>query len=236
MSSFGPAARTTDSTGYGSGMTIVHVPGLGLDARSSSGLRRHLDVEVVELPGLGEQADRRARPTVDGLAGELLRRLPAGPVILLGHSQSCQVVAAAAVLGPAAVSGLVLIGPTTDPRARPLPVLASRWLRTAAHEPPWQVPTLVRQYARTGLRSMWRTLRAGLHDRIDQRLPGVEAPVVVVRGGYDRICPRDWAASLASLAPDGRLVELPDAGHMPVLTQPAAVAAIISELTADVRR
>jgi pimeloyl-ACP methyl ester carboxylesterase len=51
--------------------------------------------------------------------------------VLLGHSASCQIVVQAAVRDPHRVTALVLVGPTTDPRARSWLGLAGRWLRTA---------------------------------------------------------------------------------------------------------
>ena len=48
--------------------------------------------------------------------------LPAGErSVLIGHSSSCQVVAHAGALAPERVTGLLLVGPTTDPRAATWP-------------------------------------------------------------------------------------------------------------------
>ncbi|MBB3086540.1 alpha/beta fold hydrolase [Geodermatophilus sabuli] len=204
------------------GPRLVFVPGLGLDARSSAGLRARLPGDVVVLPGMGR---RGPVPPVDELAGELRARLGAGPVLLVGHSQGCQVVAAAA--GDPRVTGVVLLGPTTDPRLRAWPVLAGRWLRTAAREPWWQVPLVLAQWLRTGPRAMWQLWRVAAPDRIEARLRAVRIPVTVVRGTRDRLCPHDWAVAVAAAAPAGRLVELPGAAHMTVQTHWEAVAAVI---------
>jgi pimeloyl-ACP methyl ester carboxylesterase len=200
----------------------VFVPGLGLDARSSARLRTRLPGDVVPLPGTGL---RGPVPPVDELAGQLRARLGPGPVLLVGHSQGCQVVSAAA--GDPRVTGVVLLGPTTDPRLRSWPVLAGRWLRTAAREPWWQVPLVLAQWLRTGPRAMWQLWRVAAPDRIEARLRSVRVPVTVVRGTRDRLCPHDWAAAVAVAAPAGRLVELPGAAHMTVQTHWEAVAAVI---------
>ena len=71
-------------------------------------------------------------PPLEELAAGLRARLGEGPVLLVGHSQSCQVVAAAA--GDPRVAGLVLLGPTTDPRLRSAVGLARRWVATAVGE------------------------------------------------------------------------------------------------------
>jgi pimeloyl-ACP methyl ester carboxylesterase len=166
-------------------------------------------------------------PALDELARLLLGGLGPGPVVLVGHSQSCQVVAAAA--GDRRVAGLVLLGPTTDPRLRSLPVLVRRWLGTAVCEPVTQVPLVVAQWWRTGPRAMRRLWRAAAPDRIDRRLRAATVPVTVVRGTRDRLCPHDWAAGLAAEAPHGRLVELPGAAHMTVQTHPGEVAAVLRD-------
>src|SRR3954449_13434235 len=92
----------------------VLVPGLGLDGRSSARLRRLLPTDVVLLPGMGLAA---AVPDVDGLADRLRGVLGPGPVLLVGHSQSCQVVVAAA-RRDTRVTALALLGPTTEPLLR----------------------------------------------------------------------------------------------------------------------
>lgn len=206
--------------------SVVLVPGLGLDARSSLRVRAALagDVraDVVVLPGMGLA---EAVPGLDALAARLLAALGPGPVVLVGHSQSCQVVAAAAV-DPRVVA-VLLLGPTTDPRMRSAAVLAGRWLRTVAAERWWQVPLVLAQWWRTGPRAMRALWRATAPDRIDGRLAAVTVPVTVVRGTRDRLCPRDWALRVCTAAPRGRLVEVPGAAHMTVQTHPQVVADLL---------
>jgi pimeloyl-ACP methyl ester carboxylesterase len=207
---------------------LVLVPGLGLDERSSARLRRIVPGRVVQLPGMGLPGPV---PRVDELADRLRAELGEGPVVLVGHSQGCQVVVAAAQRD-ARVAGLVLLGPSTDPRLRSRRGLAGRWLRTFRHEPWRQAPLLVAQYLRTGPRAMRRLWRQAEPDHIETRLPDVRVPVVVVRGTLDRLCPHDWAARLTAVAPRGRLVEIPGGAHMLVQTHPDDVAAVLSPLVA----
>jgi pimeloyl-ACP methyl ester carboxylesterase len=220
---------TQDSAEHAAGVPgIVLVAGLGLDERSSARLRRRIGGAVVILPGMGL---RRPVGSLEDLAAQLIASLPSQPVVLVGHSQSCQVVVAAAQRDPR-VAGLVLLGPTTDPRLLRRRVLAARWVRTAVGEPWWQAPLVLAQWLRTGPRAMaalWRRL-AG--DPVDERLREVAVPVVVVRGRRDALCPHDWAAHLADCAPRGRLVELPRAAHMTPQTHPADVAAVVRGLLA----
>jgi pimeloyl-ACP methyl ester carboxylesterase len=150
-----------------------------------------------------------------------------GPVVLAGHSQSCQVVAVAA-RDPRVVA-VVLSGPTTDPRLWSAAGLVGRWLRTAWAEPWWQVPLVLAQWWRTGPRAMVALWRSAARDPIDVRLRDVRVPVVVIRGTRDRLCAHDWAVRLTEAAPRGRLVELPGAAHMTVQTHPHAVAAALRD-------
>nr|WP_243850983.1 alpha/beta hydrolase [Modestobacter marinus] len=209
---------------------VVCVPGLGLDERSWARVRRRAGGVVLRLPGMG------ARGPVGPLAeltDQLLAALGPGRCVLVAHSQSCQVVAAAAARD-ARVAGLLLLGPTTDPRMRRLPVLAGRWLRTAVREQWWQVPVIVAQWLRTGPRDMTALWRRTAPDPIDQRLRRVDVPVLVVRGTRDALCPAGWAGHLARSAPRGRLVELPGAAHMTPQTRPDDVAGLLAGLLAEV--
>ncbi|MFW6775884.1 alpha/beta fold hydrolase [Nocardioides sp. CPCC 205120] len=213
---------------------VVVVPGLGLDARSWApvGERLGWPLAVRTLPGYGLPVPRGTDLAPAALAAGVVEALggPGNgpPVVLAAHSSGCQVAAHAARLAPDRVAALVLVGPTTDPRARGWPALVRRWLATAAREDPRQVPGLARQYRRTGLGSMTRTMDAARRDDLPATLTQVTCPVLVVRGPHDRICPADWAAGL------GRPVTLPRGAHMVVSTHGADVAdAVVGFLTEE---
>jgi pimeloyl-ACP methyl ester carboxylesterase len=214
---------------------LVLVPGLGLGPEAWHPTVAALDgrptTVVVPLPGYGVPADRSADLCPEALAARLLDQVPAqGRLVLAGHSASCQVVAHAARQAPDRVAGLLLVGPTTDPRARGWGRLAKRWVATAVHERPGQVPALVRQYHRTTLATMARAMEAARHDRIERTLAATACPALVVRGRHDRICPEGWAESLA------RTVTLPAGGHMVPLTHGGLVAGALGELVAAAER
>jgi len=215
------------------GCRVVAVPGLGLSAAVP---HRTLDLlgrqtSVVELPGFGLPATRHAPVGPIDLAHVLLGRLnelDPGPVVLMGHSASCPIVTQVAAWHPERICALVLLGPTTDPRATTWPALAARWLRTAVWEDPRQLPVLLHDYHRTGLASMRRGMNAARHHRIGLVLPQVRCPVLVLRGRHDRIAPHDWITAVAATTPNGHCQSLTAGAHMVPLTHPETLAAIIS--------
>jgi pimeloyl-ACP methyl ester carboxylesterase len=216
------------------------VPGLGLDERAWHPTiqvlhsRGQLETVVVPpLPGYGVRPtyDDDLRPSTLGarLVAECLADVSTGTV-LMGHSASCQIVARAACLVPDRISALVLVGPTTDPRAASWPLLAQRWLRTAIWERPGQVPLLARTYARTGLLWILRAMDAARREDVRTSLRDLDCPVLVVRGRHDRICPEDWADQLVASAPAGsRVVTLARGGHMVPLTHGEMLAAVLGD-------
>lgn len=180
---------------------LVLVPGLGLGSESWAPTLRALHgVGIVDpcrtttalLPGYGRPAARGHSLAPADLAAGLLDQVASGPVVLVALSAGCQVAAHAALQGGDRVSALVLVGPTTDPRAATWPRLVRRWLATARHESPRQVPTLARQYRRTGLRSMARAMDAARRDRIEDVLTSLGCPVLTLRGRHDAIAPVTW--------------------------------------------
>src|SRR3954452_1894 len=208
---------------------MVVVPGLGLGPESwwptTAALPQRLEVRT--LPGYGVPAARHADLRPRALATDLLTELQDEDApLLVGHSASCQVVAHAAAVNPDHVRGLLLVGPTTDPRSRSWLRLAARWLATAKHEKPGQAPSLVRQYHRTTLLSMSRAMDQARDDRIDATLARVRCPVLVVRGRHDRICPADWAEALAPT------VTLPRGGHMVPRTHGGLLAPVLADFEA----
>lgn len=59
------------------------------------------------------------------------------------------------------------------------------------------------------------------------RLPVVSCPALVLHGSLDRVIPVGAGRALAAALPQGRLHELAGAGHAPLWTRPAEIAAAI---------
>ena len=203
------------------------VPGLGLGEAACAPTLTRLrhGSRVVCLQGYGRPADRDGDLAPATLAVTLMRAVDEPtPVVLVGHSASCQIVAEAAARCPARVAAIVLIGPTTDPRSASWAGLTQRWLRTACRERPWQVPLLVRQYVRTGPRSMLGAMDAARRHSILGALARCRVPVLVLRGRHDRIAPEDWCRRLGG----DDAVTLAAGGHMIPLTHGPDVARAVT--------
>jgi pimeloyl-ACP methyl ester carboxylesterase len=67
---------------------------------------------------------------------------------------------------------------------------------------------------------------AGLRDRLD----ALTLPALVVWGGRDRVVSPHYGELLRDALPDGRLLFLPEAGHVPMCEQPATIATAVLEL------
>ncbi|MGA2065905.1 MAG: alpha/beta fold hydrolase [Thermoguttaceae bacterium] len=71
----------------------------------------------------------------------------------------------------------------------------------------------------------------GLADRPDftPLLPRIDLPVLVIVGSQDAISPPEEMGAIARAVPGARYVEIPAAGHMAPLEQPAAVSRALAE-------
>ena len=216
---------------------VAFVPGLGLGADEWTAVRdglRHPSV-VVLLPSLGQPASRRGDLSAEAQATRLLESLPeATPLILVGHSASCPIIVNAAARS-GDVIGLVLVGPVTDPAAQSWPQMLRQWGRTAAQERVSELPSLARQYWRTGPVSMLRGMNAMRHFRTDRALQSLTVPVEIIRGRKDRIATQDWSSELARVS-HAHLTAIDDAAHMVPMTHPDVVTAAVARIRGAARR
>jgi pimeloyl-ACP methyl ester carboxylesterase len=202
------------------GPPLVLVHGLAVSHRYlmpvATLLARRHPVLVPDLPGFGLSGDPGTalgvRASADALGG-WLRATGTGPAVLLGNSYGCQVIVDLVVREPAAAPALVLAGPTVDPAARSAVRQALRWLRDVRHEDLRQTGVIARDVRDAGPGRILATLRHAVADRTEDKLPLVEVPTLVTRGGAEPIVPQRWAEVAAGLLPRGELVVLPGAPH-----------------------
>jgi hypothetical protein len=133
------------------------------------------------------------------------------------------------------VGPLVLIGPTVDPARRAARHQLFSALRASAREPFSLIALAARDDLAAGPRVLLETARSVLADRIEDRLPLIEQPTVVVHGDEDAFVGREWAARVAMLLPRGRLRVVPGQPHAVHYTRPDLVAGLVQELLVEER-
>ena len=144
----------------------------------------------------------------------------------------CQIATELALRRPELVQALVLVGPTVDPSARSALRHAFRLALDAWFEPPKLTGIVIRDYLRYGPARLARQARHALDDAIEERLPAIQAPSLVLRGAHDPLCPAPWAQQAALLLRT-RLVTIAGAGHAAHFSHPGQVAAEITRLAAE---
>jgi 2-hydroxy-6-oxonona-2,4-dienedioate hydrolase len=205
------------------GPVVVLVHGLGLASESLVEMADHLAPEhrvfVPDLPGFGASDHPPRALSIRGLADALDRwceTVGITDAVIVGNSYGAQVVAELAAReaeeGRAArvARAITLIGPTCDPGARTLTGQVGRWVRNAGDDEGGGNPiALVGPYLTAGLRRTVHTAMAATYHRIEDRLPLVDVPVLIIAGSLDEISPLPWTERLAGLVRDGerRVVE-----------------------------
>jgi pimeloyl-ACP methyl ester carboxylesterase len=215
---------------------LVLVHGLGVSSRYMIRLAETLAtgrfVYAPDLPGFGRSETPRRPLDVHAQAELLAAWMPAAGLeraAFFGHSLGSQVVADLALNHPHRVTRLVLAAPTIDDGGRSVPRELLRLLWDVPREPFALVPIVTRDYLRAGLWRVLRTLRYALADRLEERLPALDLPVLVLRGARDPVVSERWSEKVAGLLPQGRLAVVPRAAHALQFSHPREVAALLKD-------
>jgi pimeloyl-ACP methyl ester carboxylesterase len=212
-------------------------------------LRGH-HVVALDLSGHGDSG-RRLRYDAHQWGREVLAAAQDAGLsrpVLVGHSMGGQAVAAAAADFPAQVGGVVTIDTRFNdeqyvPRNKPSRVFTTLDEAVAQFRPVHadrggDLPdALLRHVAETSLRydgPGWQWKRDAHYDidfvRLRDLLPGVLAPVAVVRTEHGLVT-QEMAAEMRTLLRAPAVdVELAAAGHNPMLEQPLALIAVLRTL------
>lgn len=227
-------ARVGSGNGGGKPALIL-LPGLVVSSRNAAPTAERLletfSVYALDLPGFGKSDKPRHVLSVPELATAVLAWMDAAGLPdahLLGNSFGCQVIAEAASRAPHRFHSLVLTGPALDPAIRNLWQPIWRLMRDAFYEPLLIGPVFY-DYWRMGPARVWGTFRACLADRIEDKLPGLRMPTLLVRGERDLIARADWMERMVRLLPDARTRTVPGAPHAIVFSAPEAVARLAGE-------
>jgi pimeloyl-ACP methyl ester carboxylesterase len=188
-------------------------------------------VHVVELPGFGKALTPRQPLSMEDFAETAwaaLDTLGIADPVLIGHSMGSQVVVEMAVARPGH-RPIVLLGPTIDVRERTVPRQALRLVWDSIIEPFGVTPIVLADYLRCGFPWYVATLREMMRHRIEQRLPLVESPVLLISGVRDAISPPAWLKTLAHVARTARVETVPKEAHVVMFRAAKAVARSIVE-------
>jgi pimeloyl-ACP methyl ester carboxylesterase len=189
-----------------------------------------------DLPGQGRSSVMPGPTSIRALGevlGEWVDAAGLDRPAFVANSMGCQVVTQLAVASPERVGPMVLVGPTIDPSRRAARHQLFGGLRDAAREPLSLIALTTRDDASVGIRRLLATARVVLEDRIEERLPLVGQPTVVVYGENDGFIGREWAERVATLLPRGRLVVIPREAHAVHYTRPELIAGIVTDLLAE---
>ncbi|WP_336712183.1 alpha/beta fold hydrolase [Arthrobacter sp. USHLN218] len=219
------------------GQSYVLVPGIGVSPRYfgplAEALARIGTVHAVELPGFGGAQSPQEQVAIAQFAAlvrEALARIGVDSAVLIGHSMGAQIVAELAVSCPGLVQALVLLSPSANRHERSGRLQALRLAQDALRESPQLVWIVLSDYFRSGPRWYFRTLQELLRHHLEDVMPIIQVPTLIVRGGRDPIVPREWAAELAAAAPRGRFVEIEGEPHALMFGRPETVAAYCQEV------
>ena len=228
--------RVSTEASAGAELPLVMVHGLGVSARYMMPTAEHLAtyyrVIVPDLPGFGDSGKPSHILNVPELADRLVDWMPHIGLTranFLGNSLGCQIIVDMAVRYPQLVESAVLVGPTVDSRDRTMLGQLWRGFRDLCREP-WSLwPILFHDYLVTGTRRMYRTFKYALQDPIENKLPMMQTPTLVVRGSRDTIVPQPWAEEMTRRLPNGRLVVISGGTHASNYSAPIELAAVVSE-------
>ncbi|MFC4425506.1 alpha/beta fold hydrolase [Deinococcus navajonensis] len=219
----GPAILHLERYGHGPAVVLIH----GLSG-SSRWWRRNVpalaeahEVFVLDLAGYGRawrQPALGVQAAAQLIATWLEERDMTG-VTLIGHSMGGQISLRVAALVPgrvdllvlACASGLLTSTPTRAALNLPRAVLVGR---------PSFVPRIVADALRAGPRNLWRSASDLLRDSVEELLPQIRIPTLVIWGGRDALVPVELGRALAAAIPGAEYHEIPRAGHVVMVDAP----------------
>jgi pimeloyl-ACP methyl ester carboxylesterase len=130
---------------------------------------------------------------------------------------------------PDRVAGAVLMGPVVEPSRKSVAQQALALTRDAMFsESPACNAIVFSDYLRAGPRWYLTELPVMMEYPLEERLAGVNQPVLVLRGTQDPVARRPWCVKLAGVAPQGTMAEVLGQGHVFQHTAPEPAAQAIS--------
>ena len=214
---------------------VVLIHGIGVSHRYLRRLHGLLaetfDTCSIDLPGFGATPRPGHALSVADHATYILGALEQLGVlefVLVGHSMGSQFAVEAALQQPRRISQVVLMGPVVDPKRRTVLQQALALGRDSFFfESPSSNALVFTDYLRCGPTWFLKTLRVMMEYPTEERISGVTAPVLVLRGAKDPVASADWCRRLAARAGQATLVEIEASGHVVQHSRAAEVAGAI---------
>ncbi len=220
--------------------TIVLVHGLSVSSGymmpTAVRLAPYYHVYLPDLPGFGRSPKPHQILNVTELADALaswMRAMNLPPAMLLGNSMGCQTIVNFALRYPECIERAILVSPTMDTKVLTIHQEFGRLLRDTPCEPLHFLPVLLREYALAGITRTIRSLQYAFEDPMEQNLPHVHIPTLVVRGSRDPIVPQDWAEKVNVLLPNSKLVVVEGAGHAVNFNSPDRLVQLVQSFLQD---
>jgi 2-hydroxy-6-oxonona-2,4-dienedioate hydrolase len=232
--SLGPDPHTAPG-----GMPVVLIHGMVASLYlmpAAEYLAPHVRVYAPDLPGFGQSWQPETPLDVEDLAatvGDWLDALGLKRVHLVGNSLGCNTAVEVAIGRPDLVESVVLQGLTLAPQLRSPVKALPLWALNSWRETP-RGP-LMRQAGReVDTAALLKGGMSLIRHRLEERLPKVGCPALVIRGTRDAMFPATWAEEAVRLLPHGRLHEIPGGTHTLNIVRPLQLArAILSFIGAD---
>ena len=100
-----------------------------------------------------------------------------------------------------------------DPQAPKARQQVGRWLLNLPREPVSLYPIVALDYLQIDFRRFVRTFHYAMNDKIEEKLPLIQVPTLVVCGSRDTVVPYRWTKEVAQLLPQSRHVVIQGAAH-----------------------
>jgi 3-oxoadipate enol-lactonase len=227
-------------TRRGKGTPLVLIHGYPLDHTSwnevASLLENEFDVITPDVRGFGQSTTVETPYTVSDMAGDLLGlldHLGIEKAAFAGHSMGGYIALAFAEKYPQRVGGLGLVSSQAvadspqgkEGRYKTAAIVKENGMGPVADTmtPKLSVDIHVQAFVRTVIErqsplAIMGALRAmAERDDLLSNLSSVKFPVVLIHGDADVLIPIERARDIKAVLPSARLVELPGAGHMPMM-------------------
>jgi pimeloyl-ACP methyl ester carboxylesterase len=222
--------------GEGAPMICLHGAGGLRLSRGHDLLARHRRVVVMEMPGFGISAENTRSATTRDFAATMAAAVGALGIEtydLMGTSFGGKVALWLTALHPNRVRALVLEAPAAirPPDARPSSGTPEEMaLRLYAH--PERMPPLTGldpAVQTKQLALVMRAIGAARDGELEERMRGIDTPVLVLFGTMDRIIPSEMGRHYKAILPHCHLIFVYDAGHAIAAERPEAFTEAVAD-------